>query len=78
MTDIIEEAENFIGSISIEGVVIVCPEHAEDRLIVGLVEAGKARVMIEPLAAKEEGPEWGHGYGKLDLGAFAKSIQSMF
>lgn len=78
VTDIIEEAGNFIGSISIDGVVIVCPEYADDTFIVSLVEDSKTRVLIEPLAAKEEGPEWGSQYEKLDLAAFAKSIQSMF
>lgn len=78
VTDMIEAAGSFIGSINIDGVVIVCPAHELDTLIVSLSEEKKARVMVEILAAKEEGPEWGQNLSPLNLSIFVKAVQAMF
>lgn len=78
VTDIVEEARSFIGSIAIDGVVIASPEHELDTLIISLSEENKSRVMVETLAAKEEGPEWGPNLDPLNLSVFAKAVQAVF
>lgn len=78
VTDVIEEAASFIGSISLDGVVIVSPEHQLDTLIVSLSEEKKTRVILETLAAKEEGPEWRQNLDPFNLAAFANAAQEMF
>ena len=76
--DVVEQARRLLSSIRIDGVVIFSPEHdAEDSLRIHVSEDTRSRVLIAPVYALENGPEW-EDDRPFDVSSLVTRIQSLF
>lgn len=77
--EVVTETSHLIGSISIEGYVIISPEHSEDTLIISLAEGDRKRTLIEKIYNKEDGLiEWGEDMHPFNVLGLAKAIQKFY
>lgn len=56
--EVIEQAKRLLSSISIDGVVIVSPEHKADSLRIHVSEDTRSRVLVAPIYLLDVIPEW--------------------
>lgn len=81
LCDVMKEAALYSGSISIDGAILVHPQHEPDTLIVILSEDERKRVLLETfyqIDKTEGGLQWGDEMKPLNAIGLVKAIQALF
>ncbi|WP_156468127.1 hypothetical protein [Rhizobium sp. Leaf371] len=75
----IENSARLMETITVKAVVIECPDDETNTLIVHLREGdNRKRVVVEPLDAFAEGPQWLEERVALTPRSFVRTAQSLF
>lgn len=79
--EIANRLRRYIGSISLDGMIIIVPENGDDSIILSLSEDNKSRVLYERIFILDDYGrqiEFGDGSTPIDAIILARSIQSLF